>query len=289
MEIVYHISAYGSGMGQVIRSLLRNRDELWKAGVEIPSPGRYRGVFGEAVSALKGGPASRDMQEMLLDAVMDSDHAARVVLSQPGFIGLPRRAIMPDGLYPFAHKRMSELSNLFPDSTVEFFLGIQHPARQVQELVAIHKGNYGTVMDGVDPQNLRWAPLFRRFLDAVPGRHIVAWAQEDLPFIWPELLRRMAGVPASMALVDDDTILAELLPPDRLADLKERIAAQPGLSIDARRDLIEQALIASDASALETPIQLPGWSQDLIDELSEIYAADQAEIAALPGVEFIEA
>lgn len=34
---------------------------------------------------------------------------------------------------------------------------------------------------------------------------------------------------------------------------------------------------------------LPGWSQDLIDELSEIYAEDLDELAAISGVEFISA
>ena len=289
MEIVYHVGAYGSGMGQIIRALLRNRDELWKAGVEIPSPGRYRGVFNEAVVALKGGAASPDMQEMLLDAVMHSDHAKRVVLSQPGFIGLPRRAITPNGLYPFAHRRLAGLSNLFPDSSVEFFVAVLHPARQVQELVTMHKGDYSAVMAGVDPFNLRWAPLFRRLVDALPGRSIVGWAQEDLPFTWPEVLRRMAGVPATTPLQDEDAILAELLTAEPLAALKAQIAAQPDLSISARRDLVEEALAAAEPDAIETDIQLPGWSQDLIDELSEIYADDQAEIAALTGVEFIAA
>ena len=51
----------------------------------------------------------------------------------------------------------------------------------------------------------------------------------------------------------------------------------------------QEALAAAEPDAIETDIQLPGWSQDLIDELSEIYADDQAEIAALTGVEFIAA
>lgn len=289
MEIVYHVGAYGSGMGQIIRTLLRNRDELWKVGVEVPSPTRYRGVFGEAVVALNGGMASQDMQDMLLDAVLHSDHTERVVLSQPGFIGMPKRAITPQGLYSFAHKRLSGLSNLFPDSEVEFFLAVLHPARQVQELVALQKGNYAAIMEGVDPLKLRWAPMFQRLVEALPGRRIIAWAQEDLPFTWPEVLRRMAGVPGTMPLLDDDAILAELLAAQPLAALRARIAAEPGLSISARRDIVEEALLAADLGAMEAEIQLPGWSQDLIDELSEIYADDQAELAALTGVEFISA
>lgn len=289
MEIVYHVGAYGSGMDRLIRSLLRNRDALWKAGVEIPAPSRYRGVFGEALTALKGGVASPHMQELLLDAIMDRDDADRLVLSQPGFIGLPRRSITENGLYPFAHNRMKGLSNMFPESPVEFFVSIHHPARQVKVMVGLQKDDYSSVMNGVDPRQLRWAPMFRRFLNVLPGRRIIAWAQEDLPFIWPELLRRMAGVPAAMPLLDEDAILADLLTPDALGKLNAQVAAQPGLGIGGRRDMVEQALAGADMGALETNIILPGWSQHLIDEMSEIYAEDLAEIAALSGVEFISA
>ena len=276
-------------MDRLIRTLLRNRDELWRAGVEVPSPRRYRGVYGEAMVALKGGPASAEMQEMLLDAVMVSDDAARVVLSQAAFIGQPKRAVTPTGVYPTAHHRMTGLSNLFPQSPVEFFVSILHPARHVQDLVSQMKGDYAAVMEDIDPRQLRWAPMFQRMLGAVPDRRIVAWAEEDLPFTWPEVLRAVAGVTAAMPLQDEDAILSDLLSPEALEQLNTQIAEQPELSVNGRRDLVEQALAQAEPAKLEADIDLPGWSQDLIDELSEIYAADLAEIAALSGVEFISA
>lgn len=276
-------------MDRLIRTLLRNRDELWRAGVEVPSPRRYRGVYGEAMVALKGGPASAEMQEMLLDAVMVSDDAARVVLSQAAFIGQPKRAVTPTGVYPSAHHRMTGLSNLFPQSSVEFFVSILHPARHVQNLVSQQKGDYAEVMEGIDPRELRWAPMFRRMLAAVPERRIVAWADEDLPFTWPEVLRAVAGVTAAMPLQDEDAILSDLLSPEALEQLNAQIEERPELSVNERRDLVEQALARAEPAKLEADIDLPGWSQELIDELSHIYAADLAEIAALSGVEFISA
>ena len=128
--------------------------------------------------------------------------------------------------------------------------------------------------------------------------------QFDLPAEDRELLARLGELTdAELSMPDSvaeaakalhdwagvDAILAELLTAEPLAALKTQIAAQPDLSITARRDLVEEALAAAEPDAIETDIQLPGWSQDLIDELSEIYADDQAEIAALTGVEFIAA
>lgn len=287
MEIVYHIGAYGSDHDRLIRTLLRNRDRLWQSGVEVPSPNRYRGVLGEAIAALKGDVATPDLQEMLLDAVMDSDKADRLILSQPAFLGMPKSAVSPEGLYMRGHNRLIGLSNLFPNSVVEFFIGLVHPVRHIATLVALHKGRYDVVMDGVDPRKLRWAPLVLRMLQATPDRDIVVWADEDLPFTWPEVLRRIAGVPADLPLQGDDAILADLLPAEALAELQTEIDAQPKPSISGRRNLVEEALAKADPNVMETAINLPGWSQALINEMSELYAEDLAEIAALTGVEFI--
>ena len=289
MEIVYHVGAHGSDHDRIIRTLLRNRDNLWKQGIEVPAPNRYRGVLGEAVSSLKGRPAPPEMQEMLLDAVMDSDQAKRLVLSQTGFLGMPNRVVSAEGLYPRSHHRLTGLSNLFPDSVVEFFIGLVHPARQIAALVRMTNGRYDALMAGVDPRKLQWTPLILRMLQTMPDRDIVVWAQEDLPFTWPEVLRRMAGVAGAVPLIGEDAVLSDLLPAEPLAALNARIAAAPGLSIAARRDMVEEALAGADEAVLETPIDLPGWSQDLIDDLSAIYAEDLARIAALTGVEFISA
>lgn len=290
MQIAYHVGVHGSDQERILRTLLRNREALWMRGVEVPAPNRYRGVFGDAINALRGGIATQEMQDMLLDAVMDSDRAGRVVLSQSGFLGMPQRAISAEGLYVKGHNRLLGLSNLFPDAVVEFFIGLVHPARQASEIVRMTGGDYDSVMGGVNPRNLRWAPMLHRIIQAIPDRDIVIWAQEDLPFIWPEVLRRIAGVGPDAALKGEDALLADLLPDDTADALQQRIAATEGLTVDARRQLVEEALLAQDETgSMEAEVDLPGWSQELVDELSEIYAADLAEVAALPGVEFISA
>ena len=290
MQIVYHLGAHGSDQGKLIRALLRNRDELWKKGTEIPAPGRYRGIFGEAVNSLNGGEAGPELQEVMRDLLIDNDHARRVILTQSPFLGIPQRAVSTAGLYPRAPARLPGLSNLFPDSVVEFHLAVVHPAIQMAALMAQNKGNYEGVINGADPRQLRWAPSVRAMIASVPDREFVIWAQEDLAFTWPEVMRRMAGVGPDVPLLGEDAVLADLLSPEILHDLQANIDATPDLTIRGRRNLVEQALAAgSVATAMESDVALPGWSQDLIDELSEIYAEDLDELAAISGVEFISA
>ena len=42
-----------------------------------------------------------------------------------------------------------------------------------------------------------------------------------------------------------------------------------------------------DAEAIRFPVDVPGWDQFTVDRITAAYDADVAEIAALPGVEFI--
>ncbi|WBU63228.1 hypothetical protein [Paracoccus aerodenitrificans] len=289
MQIVYHVGAHGTDHERIARTLMRNREELWEHGVEIPAPGRYKGVFGETMKALNGGAAPADVQEMLLDALLDNDSSNRIILSQSSFLGMPQRAISPTGLYPRAPGRMSGLSNLFPDNVVEFVVTVMHPAKLVLEIVKMSNGNYETVMGGVDPAALSWSPAIRNILQLVPDRDIVVFAQEDLPFIMPEVLHRMVDIDDKAELKGELDLLAEILGPEAFKQFQQRLAEAEDDSISTRRNLTEEALLAAAPSAFEEIVALPGWSQPLIDELSESYAHDLAEIAALPGVEFISA
>ena len=290
MQIVYHVGAHGSDQAKLIRTLLRNREGLLKHGTEVPSPNRYFGLFGEAMTSLNGGEATPDMQEILLDTLIDHEDVTRLVLSQRMFLGTPQRALTKAGLYPYAPRRLRGLSNLFPDSVVEFHLAVVHPATQLAQLVLRNKGDYHSIMNGADPRQVRWAPAIRAMIEAVPDREFVIWAQEDLPFTWPEVLRRMTGIGTDVPLLGEDAVLADLLTPEILHDLQANIDASPDLDIRGRRNLVEQALAAgSTEAAMESEVPLPGWTQDLIDELSEIYAEDLAEVAAISGVEFISA
>ncbi|MDO5658906.1 MAG: hypothetical protein Q4G36_11370 [Paracoccus sp. (in: a-proteobacteria)] len=288
MQIVYHLGAHGTDKDRLLRALLQNRDEIWKHGTEIPAPNRYRGVIGEAMNALNGGSASAEMQEVLLDSILDGEGAKRLVLSQPGFLGMPFRAISAQGLYANAGERVMALSNLFPDSQIEFFMALKHPASLLMSVLEASGRPYAELMAGIEPDTLRWAPAIRRIVQAAQGRRIVLWCNEDTPLIWPEILHRIANVPRNPPLRGTMQVLAELLPPEKLRQLQDRIAAETDLATDDRRAMVEQAL-AADAIAdkVEIEADLPGWTQDMIDQMSEDYDRDIAQIVGLPGVEFI--
>jgi len=120
------------------------------------------------------------------------------------------------------------------------------------------------------------------------GRRLVVWCNEDMPLIFPEVLRHLAGVEADTPLKGEDRLLRTLLTEEGQTALRARLT--PDLDIAARRAATE-ALLAEfpRPEQLVLDIDLPGWTPELVEEMTEDYRRDVAEIAALPGIEFITA
>lgn len=289
MKIAYHTGAHGTEDDLLLRILLANRSKLAPLGVSVPAPSRYRRVLFDALRSLRGAPATAEMQDVLLDSILEEDHARRVVLSFDNFLSVASRALGTEGFYPFAGERPRQLANLFPDLDCEYFLTLRHPAAMLGTLLQRQSDtDYTALMAGIDPRRLSWAPMVRRFVEGAAGRKVVIWCHEDAPLIWPEVMRRLADVPGDIALAGTGQLLARLLTPEGLAMIEAETAAAPPATIGARRDLVMRALAAHGRpEEIAQPVTFPGWDQMLMEDLDDLYDDEVAEIAALPGVEFI--
>lgn len=289
MQVAFHCGVHGTDLYRMVKTLLQNRDWLLHNGVEPLTPNRHRDVFGEALTALNGGVATPEMEQVMLDAVLESDDPRRIICSTPTFLGMAERAISPEGLYVSAGERMAALANLFPSAQVEFFMGLKNPATLVGYVLAQERsGPYDQVMAGVDPENLRWAPAMRRILAALPGRRVVVWCHEDTSLIWPEVVRRLATMPSDVPLKAGLQVLGDILHPDGIRMIRDAMAQEERLTIENRRRIFSEALQRHALpEQLEIELNLPGWDQPLVDRITAAYEQDMAEIAALPGIEFI--
>lgn len=285
MQIVFHCGVHGTDQDGMLKTLMHNRDRLNRNGVEIVSRNRHRGIFESALNALRGRPATPEMEDMMLDAILDSDQTQRVICSQPAFLGVPNRAITPDGLYPVAGNKLAAMANLFPSADIEFFIGLKNPATFVPYCQSIAQSNQEDLLAGVAPQHLRWAPAIRRLLPALRGHRLVLWCHEDTPLIWPEIVRMIAQIPEDAPLKSSLHILGELLDPKGIKFIREELARNEPVTIATRREIFARALhqfVRPDR--IETTITLPGWTQDLIDQMTDDYDRDLAEIASLPEI-----
>lgn len=289
MDIIYHIGAHCTDEERLVRCLLRNRGTLAGSGVAVPAPGRYRQILRDTLVALRGAPASAETQDVILEAVVDQENAARLVFSHEFFLGLPQRAIGPQGLYASAGRRVAALANLFPDAPCEFHVAMRNPATLVPALMARPDGgDYAAIVGDADLRALRWAPVITQIAEAVPGARIVVWCNEDTPMIWPEIIRRMTGVPAETALEGEDDILAAIMQPDGFRRMQQYLASHPPKGAPQRRRMVGAFLARFGLpEEMDVAIDLPGWTEDLVADMTLTYDTDLSEIFAMDRVEVI--
>ncbi len=289
MQVVFHLGAHSTDEDRLIRTLADNPDVLAAGHIAVPAPNRYRLVLRDALLALRGDPADQATQDTILAACTDDDHLHRIVFSHDFFLCVPARVISDRGFYTMAGGKLAPLANLFPQAAVEFHMALINPATLIPALEARQKGvDYEKMMCGRDPRDLRWAPVVRKMVEAAEGRPLVIWCNEDLPLIWPEVLRRMGGIAPEVALAGEDALIAQIMSREGLIRLRSYFKSHPPQSITQRRKVVS-AFLGKFArpETLEVEIALPGWTEALIEEITAAYEEDVAEIAAMEGVEFI--
>ncbi|SIS80322.1 hypothetical protein [Paracoccus saliphilus] len=289
MQMVFHIGVHGTDDDRLLKTLLNNREWLLKNGTEIVPPSRHSGLFEQALMPLKGGPATVEMEEVILDALLTTDDPERVIFSTPTFMGAVGRIVGREGLYPQIGNRVAALANLFPKYDSEFFMAIRNPATLLSDMLPKFKtGDYNVLMQGRHPLDLRWREAAQRMVQAAQGRRVVIWCHEDVPLVWPEVVRLVGDIAPDAPLKGGMLYMDELLDSAGTEKLRDAMSSRDQLSIADRRALCTQMLQGHSATeALDQDIKLPGWTQELVDEVTDNYYRDVAEIAALPGVEFI--
>lgn len=291
MQVAFHVGVLGTDNDKVGQCLAANEAVLRAARVELSPNTLNEPILSEALNALKGGVASPQMEEVIHDALVEQDDTRRLVVSRPTLLGPPRRPLEGDGLLMRAPGQMRALADVVPSAEVEFFIALKNPATYAPDLLQRATRSTATLAEGLDPATLRWAPAIRRMLNKLEGLRLVVWCNEDTPLIFPEVVRRIAGLPPETLLVDDNPVAAALLTDEGRARLAQSLTGMEPGAIAARRGATAAVLAEyHDPAALTTRIEgVEGlaWDQAIIDALTEHYDADVAEIAALPGIEFI--
>ena len=288
MRIVYHLGAHCTDEERLVRCLLKNRAALAQEGIHVPGPMRYRNLLRDTAIALKGKVASVDTQAMVLEQIMEQDHADRLILSWDNFLSYPQWALR-GALYPNAAERIRAFAQIFPDIEAELHLSIRNPATFLPDLFRLQKTkSIDEFMDGVEPLRLRWSTTIAQILALNPNVPLTVWCDEDTPLIWPDVLQEVSGHSPAIALEDTDALLTTLMAPDGLAQMNSYLAENPPTSANLRRQIVAAFLDKfADPAKIEIDLDMPGWTDDLVSEMTETYEADMAHLAQMPGLKVL--
>ena len=289
MEIAYHFGVHSTDEGRLMKALLKNRDMLLGHGAIVPPPGRYRVLLRKTVEALDGAPADPETQEKLIDAIVEEDHPHRIVLFNENFITTIPRIFDGGTWYDNAGFRAAGLANLFPGADTEIFVAIRNPATLLPALAArAPDGDYAQLMQGVDPLSLRWSDVVGRIRAEAPGAELSVWCNEDTPLSWAQLLQELAGLEPMTPMMGQEDLLAEIMTDEGLMRCREYLATRPP-STEVQRRRVIAAFLDKFAieDELEEVVDIPGWDELMVDQLTEIYDEDVYEIGRMPGVNLI--
>jgi hypothetical protein len=289
MQVVYHLGAPCTDGDLLIQSLLKNRAALARDGTVVPPPGRYRAVVRDTGRALKGRPATHDVQEALLDAILDEPDVDRLVLSDPRFICINRLVVQGAQIWPMIDRQATQLRALFPEAEVEFFIGMRDPATLIPALFRASRfSDFAEFTENMQPHAVAWSEMLRRLRLAHPDCPVYVWCNEDTPLIWGEVLREMAGTGGDTALDGLDDLVETIMEPAGFKRMQQYLSDTPPETEMQRRRIVGAFLerYARD-DAIEEVLDLPGWSGDLIEDMSAAYEEDIDVIRRIPGVVFL--
>ncbi len=273
-----------------MRSLLKNKDLFSAYGVAVPGPGKYRKLLRQTMDALDVSEPAENAREVLLDAILDNASADRVILSNSHFFGPARTALQQGVIYPRAPTRMLQMANIFQTDEIELFMALKNPATFLPAVRdRAQPGDPTEFMDGMDPRAVRWSDTLVRIRDAVPRISVTVWCSEDSPLIWPEVIREMGRIEHGDEIVGGYDLLADIMAPEGMSRFQAFVEKHPDMSEAQRRRAMVAFLekFAVD-DAIEEELDMPGWTEQLVDEMTEIYDDDVFDIARMPGVQVIE-
>lgn len=290
MNIAYHLGVHCTDDDRLVRTLHRNAASLAEEGIEVPDPERYRSLIRDTAIQLNGAAASVELQTAVLDQIIEADDPDRLVLSWENFLAFPSWAVKGT-FYRTAGERMRAITRIFPEMQAEFFIGLRNPATFLPELFRRQReSDYYLFIQGTEPESLRWSDMIQQLRLHNPDAPITVWADEDTPLIWPEVLQAVADHSPDLALEGTGDLLATLMTARGMNRLTGLLANRPPESVAQRRDTVANYLQKfGRAEVLDFTFTLPGWTESMVERMTESYETDLDWIGAMPGVTLLRA
>lgn len=289
MQIVYHIGANCTDQDRLLKSILKNAETFADQGVKVPGPGKYRRLIRETIQALGDKEPNIDTREILLDSILDDEQCNRVVMSHAQFMCVHRRVFEGGVFYALAEDKLQGLARLFPDDEIEIFLGLRDPATFIPAVFGDSPmDSFDKFMNGLTPQDLRWSDLVARIRKILPRATLTVWCNEDTPLIWAQLIREMAGVDPLTKITGGFDLLSSIMSAEGMKQFVTYLRTNPPQTETQKRRIIAAFMekFALEEEVEET-IDLPGWTEEIVAQLTADYDEDVYRIERMEGVNFI--
>ncbi len=289
MQVVIHAGAHMTDDDRLIQCLLQNKERLSAIGTDVPDPRIYRKLMRDILNVAMKSGINEEAREIVLDTINHDPAADRLVLSNQGFFGTQKMAVGQGQLYPQAAARMEAFRQIFPNDEIEFFVGLRNPASFFPAILP--KTPYldmADMLNGVDPGAFRWTDMVKRLREAHPDMPMTIWCNEDTPLIWAQVVREMAGLDPIASFNGEYLLLHEIMSNEGMERFEVYLKSHPNMSEVQKRRVIAAFLDKFVVEEeIEEELDVPGWTEPLIDRLTEAYDEDVYEVARVSGINMI--
>jgi hypothetical protein len=143
-------------------------------------------------------------------------------------------------------------------------------------------------MNGIAPLDLRWSDLIARIRNILPRASLTVWCNEDTPLIWAQLIRELGGVDPLTKITGGFDLLSAIMSADGMKHFVTYLKANPPQTEQQKRRIIA-AFLEKYAleDEVEDEIDIPGWTEETVDQLTANYDEDIDRIVSMEGVNFI--
>jgi hypothetical protein len=289
MQVVFHTGSHCTSEDLLMKSLLQNKDAFAKLGIALPGPGRYRELLKQTCRALDYNKPSDDARDVLLDAILDEEVADRVLLSSAPILASRNYTLSEGQLYPNAGLRISQLQQLFKYDQLEVFMAIRNPATFLPEVMAkVPPELKAQALAETDLTELKWSDTITQIRHHAPDVPVTVWCYEDAPLIWAEIIREMAGLNPGEKIKGGFALLSEIMTKEGMKRFRTYLHEKPEMPEVQKRRVMAAFLdkFAID-DMVEDELDLDGWTEELVDEMTERYEEDTYVIQQMPGVNLI--
>ncbi len=289
MQVVFHTGAHCTDEDRLLKCLLRNKQDFSQRGIAVPGPSRYRDLLGQTFRAMENSDPAPDARAILIDAFLDDETADRMILSNAFFFGSKRIAVEEGQIYANAPQRVAYLRQLFPTDRLEMFMALRNPASFLPAVLStLNPNKQRQAMGGLDPRNVRWSNCLNRIREAVPDVELTIWCNEDTPLIWDQIIREMAGLEHGEQVVGEFDLLSDIMSAEGMQRFTDYIQKHPKMT-DVQKRRVISAFLDKFAieDELEEELDLPGWTDELVEDMTEIYDEDVFRIQRIPGINLI--
>lgn len=289
MQVVLHTGAHFTDESKLVKSLAKNDVRLSERGVLVPQPRSYRRQIRDILDNVDNTPISAQHRSALLQDMLGAEQPDRVILSNSNFFGVPRGAVRQNRIYHNAADRLFDFASLFDTEDVEIFMAIRDPATFLPALVdGSPEHTLEVVTGGSDPLALRWSELILRIREALPHVPVTVWCNEDTPLIWEELMRDLAGLEATVEIEGGSDLVRSIMSREGFERLNGYLGTHPELTEIQKRRVVAAFLDKfAIADEVEEELDLPGWTDEFVEALTEAYDEDVFQIERIPGVTLI--